>query len=192
MYDKVKVTTTFTFSSILQRNHWDQFSQPSVSIQPADKDVLQVDNGDADEEEVDEQGASSSSYSTCQVPRQHGWTNYLIFFFSFWINLAYPGAATWGGGGPAGELVCFAQLCWTRWSMSGGGMEWWKVIRSKSLETFLIKLTNSQLTFAGGSLKEAGARLAEEEEDKSTSTPSSWCQKYFSSIEHRGDRPWGG
>ena len=54
---------------------------------------------------------------------------------------------------------------------SGGKLFVVKVWRR--LETFLSKLTNSQKIFAGRSLKEAGARLAEKEEDKSTSSSSS-------------------
>ena len=47
-------------------------------------------------------------------------------------------------------------------------------ITLKSQENVLVKKTQfSVLIFAGGSLEEAGARLAEEEEDKSTSTSSS-------------------
>ena len=43
-----------------------------------------------------------------------------------------------------------------------------------SQENVLVKKSQfSVLTFAGGSLEEAGACLAEKEEDKSTSSPSS-------------------
>ena len=46
-------------------------------------------------------------------------------------------------------------------------------ITLKSQENVLVKKTQfSDLIFAGRSFEEAGARLAEEEEDKSTSTPS--------------------
>ena len=72
---KNKVNNNFHFSGVLQRNYWEQFSQPSVLIHPQDQDILQVDDGDADEE-VDQHGTSSSNYSTCQVPRQHGWTTF--------------------------------------------------------------------------------------------------------------------
>ena len=43
----------------------------------------------------------------------------------------------------------------------------------KSGERFSEENQFSVLIFAGWSLEEAGARLAEEEEDKSTSSPSS-------------------
>ena len=47
-------------------------------------------------------------------------------------------------------------------------------ITLKSQENVLVKKPQfSVLTFAGWSLEEAGARLAEEEKDKSTSTSSS-------------------
>ena len=72
---KNKVNNNFHFSGVLQRNYWEQFSQPSVLIHPQDQDILQVDDGDADEE-VDQHGTYSSNYSTCQVPRQHGWTTF--------------------------------------------------------------------------------------------------------------------